>query len=827
MLKLGAWILSPLLCLPLAAQENQVLPEAAAASPAVDTIKPVPPPEIPFGTPDAEAIAMPKDLNISNYGGGTIEGIKDVGLRYSGPGVKITGDNGLEAFADSVVVDLKAATATLIGHVSVYQGNILQRGDRAVYFYQRKFLDASGLRASLDPILLEAGKFTVEDRGGKKVYVGENAGITTDDEADPNYWIRARKTTIYPGEKIVFNDMKLYAGDLPVFWLPYLSQPLDADLGYHFIPGSRSNWGVYLLNTYGIMLGGKTNPATGENEDAWLLSRWHLDLRSLRGVGTGVDLVDTRIKNKDEISGLSLYYLYDLAPDTESSGVPRGAVSEDRYRLELKHRLEMKLPDWPSKVGDADWRIDTNLTLLSDPHYLEDFQPRLYQTDPAPDNTLGLYRRDDNSLLSLYGRFRINDFYRSDTRSPEIALDQARAPLFGLPLLHEGNTSFGIIGETAGEPTKNYIIDPLLKLPPGDPAAPALLNQLTGYDRLLAEKILALPPGDPQRAAIRSQLLDSNYARFNTYQDFSLPLTFGGFFNLTPDAGIGYSRYWAVDGPIDTADRTYLHAGAVASVKFSKNLSDYRNSQWGIDGFRHILQPYVNWSVISSNDFSAADPMVDRLTPTTRPQPLDPLRFTAVDQLQSWNILRMGVRNELLTKRDAQSYEWLYLDTYIDAFITDPEGMRNFSNLYNDVRWQPLPWLGLDFETQFPIASGGSGFNEFTSRLRFMPTQNFEFSLGYRVLNGHPVLIDSNRVDLQAYYRLNENWGVGTHHIFEFADGTLEYEQYSVHRDLGNWVAGLGFSHSDNRVQQQYGVIFSLTLKDLPSASLPFEIDAK
>ena len=204
----------------------------------------------------------------------------------------------------------------------------MQRGARAVYYYERKFLDASGLRASLDPILLEAGKFTVEQRGDNQVYVGENAGITTHDVENPNYWIRAKKTTIYPGDKVVFNNLQIYAGNTPVFWLPYLSQPLDAELGYHFIPGARSTWGGYLLNTYGIMLGGDTDPATGDNKDAWLLSRWHLDLRTTRGVGTGVDLVDTRIENNEEISGLSLYYLNDLAPETTTTGVPRGFVNE-------------------------------------------------------------------------------------------------------------------------------------------------------------------------------------------------------------------------------------------------------------------------------------------------------------------------------------------------------------------------------------------------------------------------------------------------------------------------------------------------------------------
>lgn len=822
MLNLGAWIVSPLLLLPLCAQEQPVLPEVVPPPP-VDLITPVPAPDLPFGAQPENTASLPKDVTIENIGGGTISGGFKPGenfVRYEG-GVKLTGDNGMEIYSDVAVWDLKTKTITFEGHVSAYQGNTLQRGDRAVYHYERKFLDTSGLRASVDPILLESGKFTVEEIDGRQVYVGEDAAVTTHDVQDPDFWIRSKKTTIYPGDKVVFNNMRLYAGGVPVFWLPYLSQPLDADLGYHFLPGARSSWGPYLLNTYGLMLGGERDPKTGENKDAWLLSRWHLDLRGKRGLGTGVDFLDTRVENRDEFSGLSLYYLNDLAPDTQRSGVPRGFVNEDRYKIQFKHRFGLPIPD------QADWRLDTNLTWLSDEHYLEDFETKTYRVDPAPDNTIGLYRRDDQSLLSLYMRFRINDFYRADTRLPEISFDQARAPLFGLPLLHEGGTSLGYIGEKAADPTRRALIDPLLNLSAGDPKAQRYLNQLTGYERQLAEQMLARPLGDREREEIRSQLLDTSYFRFQTYQELSMPMTWAGFLNVSPQAGFGYTNYSSVEGPIGSLDRTMFHVGTETSLKFTKDYGDTPNPRWGLEGLRHVFQPYAFWSIVSTNDIDPGDPMVDRLTPTTRPRPLDPTRFTAVDELQSWNVVRFGTRNRLLTRRDRQSFEWLFLDTYFDAFIEDPEGEREFSNLYNDLRWAPLPWLTAELNTQFPIANNGSGFTEYDTRLRFLPSSNFEFSLGYRILNGHPVLTDSNRIDLETYTRFNDYWGFGTRHVLELDDNTLEFEQYSVHRDLGNWVAGVGFSHRDNRTEEEYGVFISLSLKDFPSASLPFELNAE
>ena len=163
----------------------------------------------------------------------------------------------------------------------------------------------------------------------------------------------------------------------------------------------------------------------------------------------------------------------------------------------------------------------------------------------------------------------------------------------------------------------------------------------------------------------------------------------------------------------------------------------------------------------------------------------------------------------------------------MDAYIEDPEGRRDYSNLYNDLQWRPLPWLTVDASTQFPIYDGGSGFNEFDGRLRFLPAEFFEFSLGYRYLAGHPVLMDSDAVDLQSYLRVSENWGLGSRFIMEFDDNTLELQQYTVHRDLGNWIAGVGVSRRDNRTQQEYGIVFSLTLKEFPSVSLPFQIDGQ
>lgn len=728
--------------------------------------------------------------------------------------VKLKTETGIEVFANRGVLDDAAKTVVLTGDVSIYQNQTLQRGKKVTYYMEEQKIDASGLRTGVDPLLLEADGFTMEERDGKQVFVGQDAGITTHDVEEPAVWVRAGETTVFPDDRVEFKNMKIYAGDTPIFWLPYFSQPLDGDLGYHFIPGARSNWGAYLLNSYGLML--------GEGENRRILSRWNFDLRSERGVAAGIDLLDRDVERENpNITGFSFYYANDLDPTISRTGLPRPQLNEDRWRAMLQQRFML-----PFEGGER-WRIDANLSALSDNYFLEDFDPRAFSTDPNPDNTLGLFRQGENSLFGIVTRLRPNDFYRSETRLPEISFEQSRRPLFGLPVLHEGQTSFSVVDEEIGTANQSTV-RALLALPPGSPLVPTLLDRLPTYERQLVRQIRALPPGSPATSSLVTQLLNPGYSRFHTYQELSMQTKLGGWLNLTPEIGAGYSNYTGVNGPATSVSRAIFYAGAEASMKMSRDYGEFVSRKWGLDGLLHVFQPYSRFSYLNTDDLNPLFPTVDRETFSTRPRTLAPNRSTAIDDLRDWSILRMGMRNRLITRRDGQSYEWLYVDTYMDGFFDDPERLgRNFSNLFNDVTWRPLPWLDVSLETQFPVFDSGSGFSEVSARLRFMPTENIEFSIANRYLDNHPILEDSNRLDLRGYMRLNEKWGVGATHIWEMDDGTLEVQQYTVHRDFNHFVGSLGFTARDNRLDEEYGVILSIALKDFPSASLPLSLDAQ
>lgn len=699
---------------------------------------------------------------------------------------------GIQLFADRVLLNAKKKTVILNGNVSIYQGPTLHRGNHAEYNYGTRQLETHGLASGLGPILLESNRFRMVERKGKQVFIGDNAGITTHDVANPNYWLRSDRTTIIPDDRVIFKNLKLYAGDTPVFWLPYLAQPLDADLGYHFLPGARTNWGLYLLNRYGIMLGGEIDEETGERDGSWLLSQWHLDLRSRRGIGIGMDLIDTRLDHNDNLGWLKSYYLYDWDPSLERSSEPRGSVNPNRWKLELKHRVDLL------KHGENRTFLDFDITALSDRYFLEDYEPGTFKIDPNPDNEAGIFHRNPRFLAGLYTRLRINDFYQTDTRLPELFFDVTKGPICDTPALYESNTSFGIYRE--------HLAD--------------------FHEKNLLAEAATLSIGDPRLDEINELLIDRGYTRFHTWHEFSLPLNPGGKIAVTPRAGAGYTHYSSVDSGGGSFDRTHLSAGIDTSMKFTRTYPNLINKRWGINGLLHTFQPYANFSFLTTNELDPSFRGIETLTPSTRPRPLEVGRFTATDDLMDWSTLRVGARNRLMTKRDGDTHSWLAMDTYIDFFLTDPEFNRNISNLYNDIIWQPLPWIRLDLETQFPVASGGSGFREVATNATFMPSDHLEFTVGYRQLDNHPILQDSNLVSLRAYARVSEAWGISFYQRWELDDNTLEVQQYSLYHDFDSWTASLGLMIRDHRdSNDEYGIMLNFTLKEFPSVRLPLSID--
>jgi hypothetical protein len=278
--------------------------------------------------------------------------------------------------------------------------------------------------------------------------------------------------------------------------------------------------------------------------------------------------------------------------------------------------------------------------------------------------------------------------------------------------------------------------------------------------------------------------------------------------------------------------RAAVTAGLEVSFKFSKAFEQVQSRAWGLDGLRHVVQPYMNASFVYTNQTPEEILQFDRYSRTTQPPPIDFPQFNAIDGLDNWSIIRLGVRNRLQTRRDNQTMNWLELNTYFDVNIDQPDfGNKSpisdggtFSNIYNNLRWQPLPWVGLTVRSQLPLLD--DGFTEVNSSLGFQVTRSVLLSVGQRYLHGNKQFSDSNLATLGGYFRINDNWGFSFAEQYEIEDSLLEAQSYVLHRDLTSWVASLGVNIRDNDGEQEFGMILTFTLKDLPSVRMPFSLDA-
>jgi hypothetical protein len=107
-----------------------------------------------------------------------------------------------------------------------------------------------------------------------------------------------------------------------------------------------------------------------------------------------------------------------------------------------------------------------------------------------------------------------------------------------------------------------------------------------------------------------------------------------------------------------------------------------------------------------------------------------------------------------------------------------------------------------------------------------MPTDWFQFGLGHFYLQDHPFFRDSSLASFSTYTRLSDQWGFSTVHRFEADDGTLEVQQYQIHRDLASWTASIGAIIRDNRGgEEEFGVLLSLTLKAFPKITVPLDLE--
>lgn len=734
-----------------------------------------------------------------SFGDVPVEINADGNTRFEG-GVAIAEDNvqihygEYSIFCDYAEYNPDTRDVLLVGNVRLYTPTEVLTGQRSLFNLETKQMRALEFSASHYPLLFHAESLKAPSLREFRV---RDASFTTDDSSQPDFRVKAKTVRVYPDSRVIFVNSTVYIGQTPIFWFPYLFANTD-NSGYEFLPGFDSRWGAYLLSAYSFPLG----------ENSGVTAKAHLDTRTKFGPAIGGDLNFLYGKDDRSFGEFRSYYVFDTTDVTtvDAPGEPAETRTRNRYRISFKHRLFLT----------DDIYATADINLLSDVDFLEDFFPSEYRVDPSPDNFVNVTKWDEFYTLALMARFQVNDFQETTERLPELVFDFKQHRLFGWPVYYDGETSVG------------------------------------SYRRVFSD--------DPDFG--QTEFPDYSSVRFDTYHQFSLPMQWFNWLSVIPRAGIRGTAYskggsfqdtagieeidpitgelQEVEGPrrsnslnAPTASlnnsgglfRPVVNLGVEVSTKISKAYEKVQSRFLGLDGLRHVVQPYVNYSYVQNFGPGPEEILqFDRVVPSTQPLPLNFPQFTAVDSIDTWNIVRLGVRNRLQTRRDQNTFQWFTLDSFADVNFDNPYSDSDISNFYNNFTFSPVGWFAIDVESQIPLDS--AGFTELDTGFRFMPTQDLFFRIGHRYIDGNDFFSDNSQLDFYVYWRLNDNWAVSLYEQYEFESSTLQYQRYLIHRDLSSWIASFGAQVRDNQGgDTDMGVLLMLTLKDAPQVTLPFAFD--
>jgi LPS-assembly protein len=171
----------------------------------------------------------------------------------------------------------------------------------------------------------------------------------------------------------------LYAGKLPIFYLPYVRYNLDGDSNHWTLtPGYRSSHGAFLLGGYHWRASDKVDGV------------FHLDYRTKRGFAGGPDVNYDAGRWGD--GEFRFYYLYDTDPDSTSTTSTNASISHNRNRLYFTHGVTVRT------------NLDARVVLRqqSDAYVTRDFLESEYRDNPQPSSFLEANQRWPNfTLVSL------------------------------------------------------------------------------------------------------------------------------------------------------------------------------------------------------------------------------------------------------------------------------------------------------------------------------------------------------------------------------------------------------------------------------------------
>jgi LPS-assembly protein len=781
----------------------------ADQTPAVST---TPPTSVPNEAPDVSTqppVSSAGDADIVIRADGENTYVGEIATADDNVVVHYKGD---VIFADHMIFDRATRVMIATGNARIFTAGKVYRGDSITYNLDTKAITSANFSGAEYPRYVKGQQVTTP---GFNHYRLTNAYFTTSNRQNPSFRLKASTIEYRPNDEVVMKNVILFIGDVPVLYFPIFVQSLtDSRPTYQFQIGDSGQFGYFMDNQYNWVANDKMR---GDVE---------FDIREKRGYAGGVDVQYYPTLNSDML--LKTYYAQDNLYSQQDPSVPNspahgdsvdhnvydGVPFDNRYRIAYQQYLQFG-PDFSSTADLNKW---------SDPWVTRDYFQSEYQQENQPANFVSLNQTNPNFTISLLASPQVNPFFETVERLPEFEVDVKQQKIFNSPIEYTSQSS--VVNFERKYADTKYFEDPLnypyTSFPNNMPQTTAYNyyhpNQTPGYNA--------------------NQLNNYSAYRYDTYHEFSFPHQYFNFLSLVPRVG-GRFTYYSDDNSdlTDTTGDTGMSSdkienakarlagdvGLEGDFKISRTWQNVHDSNLGIDGIRHEMEPffdaqYAPAPTVSPNDIRGFD---DRLY-STQLQPLDWTENNSIDSIDRQAVVRFGIWNKIQTKRSGINYDLITLQTYADADFdhnfSSATPDTTLSNLFNNLSFNPTPQL--QFNTRSSVAISGNSYNEIDNNAVWSPDPSLSITVGDNYINHSPIFSDSNQATLDLFYRLNEHWQVEAQEQFEATTGRLQLQEYTVYRDLDAWLLSMTYSDSEYNNESNHTLYFSLTLKAFPKYQL-------
>ncbi|MBR2440801.1 MAG: hypothetical protein IKB25_11435 [Lentisphaeria bacterium] len=487
--------------------------------------------------------------------------------------------------------------------------------------------------------------------------------------------------------------------DIPLLWFPALYKPRETDsFGVDLAIGHNDDWGVWVRSSKNFDL----------YDDPYVNVGVLMDFYSERGFGGGVTATAVTSNSRTEIFGYAIHdkdpYLFRGIENDEDKAA---YINKRRFTIP-KNRYDFKVTNITHITPRLDFR--GQVEFISDVDFLEDFFEARFESEPQPPTFAALEYQADWASFSVLATGRVNSFDSVVQRLPELRMDIFRQELFA-GLYYQSENSFAY-----------------------------LYNRWRDFDRedLFTQDELNAMQGLPvsQRydlwktkhdARESTSLKNYGSGRFDSLHMFYYPLMLD-FINIVPRAGIRLTAYtatsknevtdedlntmfgvnsfygrWKTVNNFDAENKAKLRFmsefGVEVNTKIYQTWQNVRSSWMGLDGLRHVIIPYINYTFIPEPTLDAENI----------------LYFDDIDRLQEQHFIRFGLVNKLQTRAGNYGSEkirqWASLETYWDFHAIKRYGYNNIGDLGVKLDFTPVKDLTIRLSAVFDVGKNNKESN--------------------------------------------------------------------------------------------------------------------